>query len=170
MTPSAYRIEPLQRQHGCKSFRCGSAELDRYLAQKARQDAEKHVAASFVLVDSTDATLLGYYTLSAAVLNADELPPDLAKKLPRYRQLLVTLLGRLAVDQRLRAWGMSEFMLLDALHRSPEAAAGIAAMAVVGYAKDESAASFYRHFSFASLQKKPARLFLPMMSVALLFA
>ena len=98
--------------------------------------------------------MLGYYTLSAAVLNADELPPDLAKKLPRYGQLPVTLLGRLAGDQRLRARGMGEFMLLDALHRSLEAAAGIAAMAVVVDAKDESAASFYRHFSFASLQKK----------------
>lgn len=170
MTPSAYRIEPLQRQHDRKSFSCGSAELDRYLAQQARQDAEKHVAAPFVLVDSKSATVLGYYTLSAAVLNADELPPGLAKKLPRYGQLPVTLLGRLAVDQRLRARGMGEFMLLDALHRSLEAAAGIAAMAVVVDAKDESAASFYRHFSFASLQKKPARLFLPMKSVALLFA
>ena len=105
MTASAYRIEPLQRQHDRKSFRCGSAELDRYLAQQARQDAEKHVAASFVLVDSTAATLLGYYTLSAAVLNGDELPPDLAKKLPRYGQLPVTLLGRLTVDQRLREIG-----------------------------------------------------------------
>jgi len=43
-------------------------------------------------------------------------------------------------------------------------------MAVVVDAKDESAVSFYRHFSFASPQKKPARLFLPVKGVALLFA
>lgn len=65
---------------------------------------------------------------------------------------------------------MGEFLLLDALHRSLEAAAGIAEMAVVVDAKGESAASFHRHFSFTSLQKKPARLFLPVKGVALLFA
>ena len=42
--------------------------------------------------------MLGYYTLSAAMVDVCDIAPDLAKSLPRYPQLPVTLIGRLAVD------------------------------------------------------------------------
>jgi hypothetical protein len=42
----------------------------------------------------------------------------------------------------------------------------IAAMAMVVDAKDESAAAFYRHYGFVTLQAQPSRLFLPMRLVA----
>lgn len=35
-------------------------------------------------------------------------------------------------------------------------------MAVVVDAKDENAASFYRHYGFLALQAQPSRLFVPM--------
>ena len=47
--PTPYRIEPLGKSHDRASFSCGSAALDRYLQQQARQDAEKSIAAPFVL-------------------------------------------------------------------------------------------------------------------------
>ncbi len=58
---------------------------------------------------------------------------------------------------------------MDALRRSLEAAAEIAAMAVIVDAKDEEAEAFYGHFGFIPLQHQPARLFLPMRTVAALF-
>ena len=61
-------------------------------------------------------------------------------------------------------------MLMDALRRSLEAATEIAAMAVLVDAKDVAAEAFYRRFGFVSLQHQPARLFLPMKTVATLFA
>jgi GNAT superfamily N-acetyltransferase len=79
------------------------------------------------------------------------------------------LLGRLAVDRRLKGQGLGEFLLLDALHRCLDAAADIAAMAVVVDAKDEAAAAFYRHFGFTPLQATPARLYLSMKKVEALF-
>ena len=114
----------------------------------------------------TDKLVLGYYTLSASVLTLADLPDDLARKLPRYPQLPVTLLGRLAVDQATKGQGLGEHLLLDALNRSLTHADQIAAMAVVVDAKDESAASFYRRFGFIALQAEPSRLFLPMRLVA----
>jgi predicted GNAT family N-acyltransferase len=44
-------------------------------------------------------------------------------------------MGRLAVDQGLRGQGMGQFMLMNALHHSLQAAADIATMAVVMDAK-----------------------------------
>jgi len=84
-------------------------------------------------------------------VDTSQIAADLAKKLPRYPQLPVTLLGRLAVDQSMKGMGMGEFLLMDALRRSVEAAANIAAMAVLVDAKDEAAEAFYRHFSFLPL-------------------
>ena len=165
---ASYRIEPLQKRHHRDAFRCGSAALDRYLQQQARQDSEKRIAAPFVLVTASAPEVLGYYTLSASQINADEVPLNLLKKLPRYPQLPVTLLGRLAVDQQLKGKGMGEFLLMDALSRTLAASTGIAAMAVLVDAKNEPAAAFYAHFGFLQLNALGSRLFLPMKTVAAL--
>ena len=164
-----YQVEALDKRHERGGFSCGSGALDRYLQQQARQDADKRVAAPFVLVEPPSTRVLGYYTLSASVIQAKELPDDLADKLPRYPQLPVTLLGRLAVDLTLKNRGIGQFLLMDALWRSLAAATQIAAMAVLVDAKDQAAEAFYAHFGFIPLQQQPARLFLPMKTVAGLF-
>ena len=164
-----YRITSLGKHHDRSTFACGHPALDRYLQQQARQDAEKLVAAPLVLTGPPSATVLGYYTLSAAHIEADKLPAELAKRLPRYPNLPVTLLGRLAVEQRCKGKGLGALLLVHALQNSLAAAAQIAAIAVVVDAKDEAAAAFYRRFGFIALQAEPARLFLPLKTVAKLF-
>lgn len=124
---------------------------------------------TFVLVEPPADKVLGYYTLSASIITTDGLPAQLAKKLSRYPQLPVTLLGRLAVDQTQKGKGLGEFLLMDALYRSLQAAAEIAAMAVIVDAKDNAAAAFYQRYGFIPPQQKPARLFLPIKTVAGLF-
>lgn len=163
-------IGPLAKVHGRNAIDCGHEDLNRYLREQARQDAEKRVAAPFVLTQPGDARVLGFYTLSSSIIPAPELPPELMKRLPRYGQLPVTLLGRLAVDRSAAGQGVGEFLLVDALRRSLEAAQQIAAMAVVVDAKNERAESFYRHFDFQPFQQAPLRLFLPMAQIAELFA
>ena len=164
-----YRIEALVKAHDRMAFDSGSPALDRYLKQQARQDAEKNVAAPFVLTLAPAKRVLGYYTLSASVIHVGELPDALARKLPRYPQLPVALLGRLAVDQRVKGQGMGQFLLMDALRRSLDAAMHIGAMAVLVDAKDDAAHAFYRHLSFLPLQGQQHRLFLSMKTVASLF-
>lgn len=166
MTLTGITVEPLGRQHDRTAFHCGADALDRYLKQQARQDADKRVAAPFVAVNPPNTRVLGYYTLSASVVTLTDLPDELSRKLPRYPQLPVTLLGRLAVDQSARGQRLGEHLLLDALHRSLTHADEIAAMAVVVDAKDENAAAFYRHYGFIPLQAQPRRLYVPMRVVA----
>lgn len=166
---SACRIEPLGKHHDRTPFRCGTEALDRYLKQQARQDAEKHVAAPFVLLVPPGGEVLGYYTLSAAVIDVSDIAPELAKSLSRYPQLPVTVMGRLAVDQRLEGQGRGALLLMEALRRSWRRATDIAAMAVVVDAKDDAAVAFYRHFDFTPLQSDPRRLYLSMKRIAALF-
>lgn len=167
--PVDWRVEPLQKSHGRHTFSCGHVTLDRYLQHQARQDAQSQVAAVFVAVEPPDTTVLGFYSLSASSIYAADLPPELAKKLPRYPHLPVTLLGRLATDQSSKGQGLGQFLLMDAMYRSLRAAAAIAAMAVVVDAKDAAAAAFYERYGFMPLSASEGRMFLPMKTVAALF-
>lgn len=163
-------IRALEKAHERKSFDCGQEDLNRYLREQARQDAEKRVAAPFVFTQPGSPKVLGFYTLSSSIIPVEQLPPDLMKRLPRYGQLPVTLLGRLAVDRSAAGHGVGAFLLVDALRRSLEAAQQIAAMAVIVDAKNERADRFYRHWGFQPFQQTPLRLFLPMAQIAELFA
>ncbi len=78
-------------------------------------------------------------------------------------------MGRLAIDQPYKGRGLGQFLLPDALYRSLQAAAVIAAMAVVVEAKDAAAASFYERYGFMQLSASEGRMFLPMKTVAALF-
>ena len=169
LVPVDWRAESLQKSHGRDAFSCGQIALDRYLQHQARQDAQSQVAAVFVAARPPDSKVLGFYSLSASSINASDLPPDLAKKLPRYPHLPVTLLGRLAIDQSSKGQGLGQFLLLDALYRSLQAAASIAAMAVVVDAKDTAAAAFYERYGFMPLSASEGRMFLSMKTVAALF-
>jgi len=161
----AYRFEPLAKQHDRAAFRCASAPLNTYLQQIARKDAERHVAAAFVMVHSdAPANIVGYYTLSAFTVDVAELPETMQKKLPRYPRLPATLLGRLARDVKFP--GTGALLLMDALVRAYRQSAEIASLAVVADAKDEAALAFYRKFGFAQLGGDPNRVFLPMGTIA----
>lgn len=162
-------IAPLAKAHERDALDCGDEALNRYLRQQARQDAERRVAATFVLLEG-GRTVRGFYSLAASLIPLDELPPEMARKLPRYDHLPVTLLGRLAVDMAIAGQGAGLFLLADALRRCLEGARHVGAMAVVVDAKNAQAESFYRHFGFLPFQRTPLRLFIPIAQVAQLFA
>jgi GNAT superfamily N-acetyltransferase len=167
---SEWVIELLRSDHNRADFSCDNASLDRYLKERAGQDLRRACATPFVLASKGgDTSVPGYYTLSSFGIDVGELPPDMAKKLPRYPLIPATLLGRLAVDQRYQGQGIGEFLLMDALHRALVQSFEIAAAAVVVDAIDARAAKFYQHFGFVAFPSIVDRLFLPMRAVAGLF-
>lgn len=162
-------VEPLDKSHDRGPFSCGNQTLDDYLKNQASQDARRHVAVSFVLVEPENTLVLGYYTLSAFGIDLDELPQEIAKKLPRYPLVPATLLGRLAVDRTYRGQGLGEFLLLDALARALSHTHEVASTAVIVDALNDDARKFYLHFDFIALPATPNRLFIPIASIARLF-
>ena len=111
----------------------------------------------------------GYYTLSAASIDFSSLPPETAKRLPRYPQMPAALLGRLAVDVRSRGTRSGELLLADALQRVLLIEASMGIIAVVVDALDERAAGFYERYEFQRFPERPRRLFLPMRKVRDMF-
>jgi predicted GNAT family N-acyltransferase len=114
--------------------------------------------------------VLGYYTLSAFGVDIGTWPAAIARKLPKYRLLPTTLLGRLAVDRSHRGKGVGEHLLMNGLQRALDASREVASMAVVVDAKDDDASSFYRRYGFIPFVDQERRLFLPMAVIERLFS
>jgi GNAT superfamily N-acetyltransferase len=164
-------VELLSGGHDREGFSCGNSALDHYLKEQANQDLRRGCAVPFVLIPSAgESAVLGYYTLSSFGIDAGVVPPEIAKKLPRYPLIRATLLGRLAVDERHHGEGIGEFLFMDAVHRSRAQSGQIAAVAVVVEAIDERAERFYQHFGFIPFPTITGRLFIMMKTVKQLFA
>ena len=153
-------VEPLNASHDRAGFLCGVEALDRYFWKQVTQDIRRRVAACYVALDGQTAKVAGYYTLAAAGIPLVEMPPDLAKRLPRYPSVPVARLGRLAVDNAYRGRKLGSALLWDAVQRSLRSE--IAVFALVVDAKDDQAGSFYRHHGFVSFGSQPRQLVLPL--------
>ena len=95
-----HRLDPTV--HDCAEFDCGVAVLNDYLSKFATQHRRRGISQSYVLVDPAAPSLvLGYYTLSAAQIDAAQLSKADRKRLPRY-PIPCFRMDRLAcrVDQR----------------------------------------------------------------------
>ena len=95
MNPSniKFSIEPLAKHHNTNSFQCENQELDRYLKRTASQDRKRNIAVPYVVSDRENDRVIGYYTLSMTSIDLSELPKEIAKKLPKYPLIGVTLIG-----------------------------------------------------------------------------
>jgi GNAT superfamily N-acetyltransferase len=163
---AGYRFELLGDRHDRAAFSCGVDALDRYFRMQAEQEGRKRVASCFVLA-AADGSVAGYYTLSATSIALLDLPPVLAKRLPRYPVVPATLMGRLAVHQNRQGQGLGELLLFDAFSRTLRS--DIASYAFVVDAKDDAAQAFYQHYGFMPLASAGRRLSLPLAEIAVLF-
>jgi ribosomal protein S18 acetylase RimI-like enzyme len=158
-------ILPLDPRHDRSAFFCGEKALDDYLRNHASQDARRNVASVFVAAGEPSETIIGYYTLSAASFNRDELPAALARKLPHY-PIPAALIGRLAVDRRFQGRNFGKFLLINTFARIMRANEALAIHAVVVEAKNEKAAAFYQAYGFEPFSEHSRHLFLPLARIA----
>jgi predicted GNAT family N-acyltransferase len=154
-----FEIELLASHHDKAAFSCGNERLDRYLHATASQDKKRNIAIPYVIFDKDSQKIIGYYTLSMSGINLEELPQDLAKKLPKYPIVGVNLIGRLAVSNDYRGYGWEKLLIMDALHRSLSISKATASYAVVVEAIDDEAVKFYQRFDFQAFPDRPFKLF-----------
>jgi GNAT superfamily N-acetyltransferase len=148
--------------HDCAAFDCDVPVLNEYLRRFASQHRRRGVSQTYVLVDDGAPTrVLGYYTLSAAQLEAESLSDAERKRLPRYPIPCIRM-GRLAVSSSHRGLGYGRVLIGLAVDRCVKARQEVAAYALVVDAKDEEAASFYRRYGFAACRDALRTLYLPL--------
>lgn len=160
MTAAPFRFEALREKHDRRNFACGETALDWYFQTQVTQDIRRRITNCFVVIEVATGLVAAYYTLSAASIPLMELPPDEAKRLPRYPTIPAVRIGRLAVDRRFQRRGLAELMLMNAVHKTMQDAA--AAFTLLVDAKSDSAVRFYERYGFRSIAGKPRTLFLPL--------
>ncbi len=155
-----------KKLHRRQDFFCGEQSLDDYLKKRASQDVKKQVSAVHVMATHDDlGMILGYYTLSASAIYSDDIPESIRRSLPRYNQVGVTLMGRLAVDSRFKGQGLGGVLLMNACHRTLQHSRQIGSIALVVDALHEQAKAFYLHYGFMSLEGYERKLFIPMKTI-----
>jgi len=149
-------------QHDRQAFFSGVVELDEYLRRFADQQSKKGITVVRVLVDTNSPdTILGYYSLSAAQIEAGQLDERVRQKLPRY-PVPCFRMGRLAVHAAHRGRGLGRLLIGCAVARCLEARKLVAAYAFVVDAKGENAKAFYEHYGFTVCRDNPMTLYLPL--------
>lgn len=150
------------KKHDRTLFNCGDDSLDDYIRTRASQELKKRVSTPFVLTDSPDRQVLGYYCISSYSIAMVEIEASTTKKLARYPLLPAILLGRLAVDSGHQGKLYGKRLLLDALKRSCDISKQVATVAVVVDAKGDDAVTFYCRYGFAQFQTDPLKLYILM--------
>jgi GNAT superfamily N-acetyltransferase len=156
-------LDPVR--HDRLVFTSGVVDLDDYLRRFAFQQSKKGVTVVRVLVDTdTPATILGYYSLSAAQVDTVQLDKRAQQKLPRY-PVPCFRMGRLAVHAAYHGCGYGRFLLGCAVLRCLEARKQVAAYALLVDAKDAKAKAFYEHYGFIPCLDSPMMLYLPLSGI-----
>lgn len=150
------------KRHRCADFDCGNPILNEYLARYASQHRRRGITQAYVLVDSDASdTVLGYYTLSAAQVDATEIAEAERRKLPCF-PVPCFRMGRLAVSKAQQGEKLGAMLLALAVDRCLHAKNEIAAYALLVDAKDAQAKAFYAHYGFTACSEQPMMLYLPL--------
>jgi GNAT superfamily N-acetyltransferase len=148
--------------HDRQNFECGVPALNQYLSQFADQHRRRGVCSVYVLTDSTQpARILGFYTLSAAEVDAQRLSDTDRKRLPRF-PVPCFRMGRLACRSDEQGRGLGRLLLGCAVDRCLKAKQQVAAYALLVDAKGDAAKAFYVNFGFKGLLDAPLTLYLPL--------
>jgi predicted N-acetyltransferase YhbS len=144
-------------------FDCGEPSLNDYLTKKMRNHHDKNIAKSYLYTKNDK--ILGYYTLTPAVVDFSSIDPTFAKKLklPKH-QLPAMLLARLAIDSSLQGQGLGELLLAEAVLKSAVAMKSVGGVGLMVDALHQNASTFYQKYGFAPSPTNSLLLFMPLPS------
>ena len=164
-----YQILVLEDDFDRSFFDCGEESLNNYIKRIVGQDRRRNLALCFALVDQ-DNIVKGYFTLSNASISKENIPKTISKrKIGTYKDLPVTLLGRLAIDNSVKGKGYGEILLMDALRRCFDISQrGAGSMSVIVDPLNKKATDFYKKYGFIELTDSK-RMFLMMDTIGELF-
>lgn len=150
------------KTHDRAGFDCGELLLNDFLRRYAVQQAGKGVASTFVVVDdSQPSKILGFYSLSAAQIDVQQLSDAERARLPRY-PVPCFRMGRLARSLDARGTRMGEVLMGLAVDRCLKAKAHVGAYALLVDAKHAKAKAFYELYGFIACTDAPLTLYLPL--------
>jgi len=161
---SDFCFVPLGSHHDRAAFSCGQDSLDDFIKTKARKERDLGYCAIFVMAETPESReICGFYTISPHSISLTGISEEEKKKLPKYPEIPVTIIGRLARSSSLIGKNCGEILLLNALETISNATAP--GYAVVVDAIDDKAAAFYKRYGFQAVQGSQNRFYISMKTV-----
>lgn len=133
------------------TFSCPVKILEDYFHRYVSQDVKKGLTKCFVLINSQQSRIIGYYTLSALSIPISDIPQERINKGVPYPNIPAVLIGRLAVDMDFQHQGYGKFLIADAIHKIKNTPIGAAVLVVE--AKNDSIVSFYERLGFIEFKE-----------------
>jgi GNAT superfamily N-acetyltransferase len=158
---TAWHEEPINRKHDREGFDCGEEALNEFLRRYARKSHERGGAKTFLAIDDSNKTILGFYSLSPASVDYARTPEAVSRGLARH-DVPGFRLARLAVDRRWQGRGIGGQLLLVAVRRCLLAAAEVGGVVLVIDAKNARVATWYASYGAVPLLDAPLTLMLPL--------
>lgn len=149
--------EPLGRGHDVEDFDSGVASLDLWLRKHALQARAVGSARTFVVTDTEQQRVVGYYALTAASITHEEATSRAARGMPRH-PIPAALLARLAVDRSVHGHGIGAWLLRDAMLRTMAAAESVGIRVLLVHAINDDARGFYERHGFEASPTDPRNL------------
>ncbi len=141
-----HRSARLAVEHDTASFNCGSAGLNEWLREHALRAESAGISATTVWTQPENLEVLAFHTIAPTRVRRGELPSRAMAA--GYSTVPGYLLGRLALDRRLRGRRLGSQLLLDALELIVQAADRGGGRVIVVDAIDDDAVAFYEHHGF----------------------
>jgi GNAT superfamily N-acetyltransferase len=142
-------IRSLERSDVRDGFRCGVPSLDRFLERYAWQNhARYRLGVTYVAVDDASRRVLGYFTLAAASVSAEE---PAVRTPGGYAEVSCIRIAWLEVDERVQGIGLGSELLRAALTIALAESERVGCAGVVVDALPE-AEGFYERFGFSSME------------------
>lgn len=120
-------------------------ELDVWLNESALKSGERDYARTYVW-HAGDNQVFAFFTLSANVINSEELPLKQARG--QQKIIPTILLGKFALDESLQGEGLGEVLLADAVEEAVKASNIVAARYLLVDAISEEIVGFYEKYGF----------------------
>ena len=151
----------LDAEHLVMNFDSGEPSLDEWLKRRALKNQAKGGARCFVTCLGKE--VVGYYSLSAAVVAHEAAPKALRRNMPDPIPAL--LLGRLAVSKNCQNRGIGKGLLRDAMLRAARVSTDAGVSLILLHALSMSAKSFYISQGFVESPIQPMTLMMTLQTV-----
>lgn len=155
-------IAHISSLHDRQLFDCGVDDMNRYLREQAKQEADKGMSHTFISLADDGIRIIGYYTLTTGFIDFEHIPQE--KRLSRHPAPVV-LLARLAVDNAYKGQRIGERLLFDAQARVLEVAETVGIYAMTLDAREDSLCSYYEQFGFKRRADGPLRMYKTMKAI-----
>ena len=140
--------------HDASGFNSGNQTLDDWLVRRALKNQLSGASRTFVVCQ--DNQVIGYYALASGSVERSRVSANLAKNMPD--PIPVTVLGRLAIDQRFQGQRLGAGLLRDAILRTLNVSQHIGIRAMLVHVISEDARQFYLKYGFRASVIDPMTL------------